>query len=173
METIWILQKATAMGNWWLAASLWQSTCSCITSCAEVFWQNVKSLRWLSLSIAQIWCPAISSFTKLKSPLKGKRFQTVNEIQESMTGQLMVIPTKDFAESFEQWKRCWENCVRFQGAYFEGDWGVIILCTMFIVSWNFFNKCLYFSLYMARYFLDKSHIFSSCYLNCKCNEGNR
>ena len=60
-------------------------------------------------------------FTKLKSPLKGKRFQTVNEIQESMTGQLMVIPTKDFAESFEQWKRCWENCVRFQGAYFEGD----------------------------------------------------
>ena len=29
-------------------------------------------------------------FPKLKSPLKGKRFQTVNEIQENTTGKLMV-----------------------------------------------------------------------------------
>ena len=27
-----------------------------------------------------------------------------------------------------------ENCVRSQGAYFEGDWGVIVLCTVFPVS---------------------------------------
>ena len=39
-------------------------------------------------------------FPKLKSPLKGKRFQTMNEIQDKMMGQLMVIPTKDFAECF-------------------------------------------------------------------------
>ena len=30
-------------------------------------------------------------FPKLKSPLKGERFQTVDEIQENMTGQLMAI----------------------------------------------------------------------------------
>ena len=30
-------------------------------------------------------------FPKLKSPLKGKKFQTVHEIQENMMGQLMVI----------------------------------------------------------------------------------
>ena len=28
----------------------------------------------------------------------------------------------------------WENCVRPQDTYFEGDWGVIVLCTMFLVS---------------------------------------
>ena len=28
----------------------------------------------------------------------------------------------------------WENCVRLQGAYFEGDWGIIVLRTMFLVS---------------------------------------
>ena len=27
-----------------------------------------------------------------------------------------------------------ENCVRSQGACFEGDWGVIVLCTVFLVS---------------------------------------
>ena len=37
METTWTIQKAAAMGNWWLAASLWQHTCSCIMSCAEIF----------------------------------------------------------------------------------------------------------------------------------------
>ena len=30
-------------------------------------------------------------FPKLKSPLKGKRFQTINEIQENTARQLMVI----------------------------------------------------------------------------------
>ena len=66
---------------------------------------------------------------KLKSPLKGKRFQTISEIQESMTGQLMATG----------------RTVKSQGACFEGDWGVIIPCTMFPVSCIFFNKCLYFS----------------------------
>ena len=28
----------------------------------------------------------------------------------------------------------WENCVRSQRAYFEGDWGIIVLCTVFLVS---------------------------------------
>ena len=60
-------------------------------------------------------------FPKLKSPLKGNRFQTMDEIQENTTGQLMEIRTNDFAEYFEPWKRLRENCVRSQGAYFEGD----------------------------------------------------
>ena len=94
-------------------------------------------------------------FLKLKLSLKGKRFQTVSEIQKTMMQQLMTIPTKDFAESFEQWKRHRENCVRSQGAYFEGDRGIIILCTMFLVSCIFFNKCLYFSYYMAGYIVDR------------------
>ena len=40
-------------------------------------------------------------FPKLKSPLKGKRFQAVNDIQENIMGQLMAIPTQDFATCFE------------------------------------------------------------------------
>ena len=58
-------------------------------------------------------------FPKLKSPLKGKRFQTVDKIQENTTGQLMAIG-----------RTVWGP----KGAYFEGDWGVIVLCTMFLVS---------------------------------------
>ena len=70
-------------------------------------------------------------FPKLKSPLKGKRFQTVSEIQKNSTGQLANGDR--------------ENCVRSQGSYPEGDWDVIVLCTVFLVSRIFFNKSLYFS----------------------------
>ena len=51
----------------------------------------------------------------------------------------------------------WENCMRSQGAYVEGDWGVIVLCTMFLISCIFFNICLYFSYYMSGYLLDRPH----------------
>ena len=58
----------------------------------RVFWWNIKSPRWLSFPIAQIRHPVTSGFSqKLKLPLKGKRFQTFNEIQENTTAQLMVI----------------------------------------------------------------------------------
>ena len=37
METIWVIQKATSMDNWWLAASSWQCACSCIMSRVAFF----------------------------------------------------------------------------------------------------------------------------------------
>ena len=91
VKTIQMIQKATAMGNWWLTASSWQCAHSCITSRAEIFAKH---------QITQVTQPSYSPyltswdfwlFLKLKSPLKGKRFPTINEIQGNMKGQLMVI----------------------------------------------------------------------------------
>ena len=81
-------------------------------------------------------------FPKLKSPLKGKRFQTINEIQKNMTGKLMAIPVKDFCGVFGtveetlgelcEVPRCllW----RWLRHYFP----------MYSVSCIFFSNCLYF-----------------------------
>ena len=89
-ETIWMIQKAPAMGNWWLAASTQQSTHSHITSFAEILVKH---------QITQVTQPYYSPdfapwdfwiFPKLKSPLKGKRFQTIDETQENRTGQPMA-----------------------------------------------------------------------------------
>jgi hypothetical protein len=54
-------------------------------------------------------------------PLKGRRFQTANEIKENATRQLMAIPKNEFSDYFEKWKERCDKCVRFQGEYFEGD----------------------------------------------------
>ena len=48
--------------------------------------QMIQPLHSPDLVLCNFWL-----FPKPKSPLKGKRFQTVNEIQENTTGQLMVI----------------------------------------------------------------------------------
>ena len=32
----------------------------------------------------------------------------------------------------------WENCVRSQGAYFEGDWGVIVQCFLYLQEMSLF-----------------------------------
>ena len=86
-----MIQKATAMGTWWLVASSRQHACSRITSHAEFLaklqiTQVTQPLYTPDLAPYDFWL-----FSKLKSPLKGKRFQIVNEIQENTTRQLMAI----------------------------------------------------------------------------------
>ena len=59
-------------------------------------------------------------FPKLKSPLKGKRFQTIDEIQENTTGQLMAIG-----------RTVWGPKV----PTLKGTWGVsYIQCFLYLVS---------------------------------------
>ena len=65
------------------------------------------SLKVCRTPTAQIWHLVASAFfPKLKPPLKGKRFQTIDEIQEKY----------NWAAYSD-----WENCVKSLGAYFEGD----------------------------------------------------
>ena len=117
METIWMIQKATTVGNWWLAASSWQPAQSCITSCAAL-WQ-ITPIRD-------------------SAPLQ-PRFDALWPL---------VVPHTKITFEREEISDCWwdsgkyeraadgdgENCVRSQGSYFEGDWSIIVLCTMFLIS---------------------------------------
>ena len=157
-ETIPMIQKATSMGNWSLAASSQQHTCSCIMSHAEFFGE-------------------MSNHPVGSAPLQS-RFGVL---------QLLTFPKAKITFEREEISDCqwdsgkyyrasdgnWENCVRSHGAYFEGDWGVIVLYTMFLVSCMLFNKCLYFSYYMAGYLLDRPYgyiiyITYKMYINFLC-----
>ena len=91
METIGLIQTWATMGNWWSAASLWQCTRSWIMSGAEFFGKTPNKPGGSALLLPRFGALDFWLFPKLKSPLKGKRFQTINEIQENTTGQLMVI----------------------------------------------------------------------------------
>ena len=139
-ETILMIQKAAAIGNWWLAALSRQCIHSCITSHAEFFGKTSNHQVTQHLPIAQISALWLLAFPKIK--ITFERGEISDHWWDS--GKYSRAADGD-----------WENCVRSQDAYFEGDWGNIVLCIMFLTSCVFFNKCLYFSSYLAGYFVDR------------------
>ena len=87
-ETIRMIQKAMTMDLWWLAASSWQCEHSCITSHAEFFGET-SNHPGDSVPLQPIFGTLqLLAFPKTKITL-GNKFQTISEIQETMTGQLM------------------------------------------------------------------------------------
>ena len=85
-ETIQMIQKAEAMGNWWLAASSRQCSCSRITSCAEFFSETSNHPGDSAPHSPDLAPWKFLLFPKLKSSLKGKGFQTSNEIRKIQQG---------------------------------------------------------------------------------------
>ena len=90
-EAMWMTQKATAMDNWWLAASSWQCACSCIMSCVQVFVKTSSHPGDSVPSQPRFGALCLLAFPKTKITLKRKKFQTIDENQENTMGQLMVM----------------------------------------------------------------------------------
>ena len=89
MESIWMIQKAAALGSWWLAASSRQCTHLCHLSCSFFVKHDITQVTQPPYSPDLVSCD-FRLFPKLKSPLKGNIFQTISEIQENAVGQLMA-----------------------------------------------------------------------------------
>ena len=78
-------------------------------------------------------------FPKLNSPLRGERFQTIDEIQENTTGQMMATGRTVWGPKEPTLKGLRRHCPVYN-----------VSCILYL-----FNKCLYFSYYMAGYLLDR------------------
>ena len=85
----------------------------------RVLWWNIKSLGWLSSSTAQILCHGTSGFSQIKITFEKEGISGYQWDSGKYKGAADVI---------------WKNYVRSQGAYFEKDWGIIVLCSKFLVS---------------------------------------
>ena len=60
-------------------------------------------------------------FPKLKRPMKGRRYATIEEIKAASKKQLNKITKNNFLKCFEDWKKRWHKCKIPDGDYFEGD----------------------------------------------------
>jgi len=59
-------------------------------------------------------------FPELKSTLKGRRFNTFDEIQKNSTKEFAILK-EAFQKTIRSWQKRWERCVASEGNYFEGD----------------------------------------------------
>jgi hypothetical protein len=55
-------------------------------------------------------------FPKIKLKLKGRRFDTL-EIQAESQRVLDTLIEKDFQETFQKWRRQWDQCLHVGGNY--------------------------------------------------------
>ena len=124
METIQMIQKATAMGNWWLAVSSWKCAHWGIMSPVD-FYGRISNQSGDSVPLY----PRFGTLQLLPFPKTKITFK-----REGISDQGWDSGKSNGATDGD-----WENYVRSQGAYFEGNWGVIVLCTMSLASCIFFS----------------------------------
>jgi len=60
-------------------------------------------------------------FDRLKEPLRGIRFESVEAIKQKSLEALMAIQKIDFQKCFEEWIKRWHKCIKADGDYFERD----------------------------------------------------
>ena len=58
-------------------------------------------------------------FPKLKLPLRGTRFQSIEDVKENSRRELKSIPENAFEKCFDDWIIRWHKCIILGGAYFE------------------------------------------------------
>ena len=139
VETNQMIQKATAVGNQWLAGSSWQRVCSCSMSFMQSFFAKHQITQVTQPCYSPDLVPCGFSLPKTKITFE----------KEEISDHWWDSEKYSKAANGD-----WETCVRSQDACFEGDWGITVLCTMLLVSCIFFNECLYFSCYVTGYILD-------------------
>ncbi|GFV31881.1 HTH_48 domain-containing protein [Trichonephila clavipes] len=63
----------------------------------------------------------VRSDRRLTNHLKGRHFETPENIQTAVTDQLKAIQISVFHQCYEEWKKRLQRCVASEGSYFEGD----------------------------------------------------
>jgi hypothetical protein len=59
----------------------------------------------------------------MKLKLKGRRFDSIEEIQTESQDVMKTLTRNDFQQCFRSWKSLWNRCINAEGDYFEGDGG--------------------------------------------------
>jgi hypothetical protein len=57
-------------------------------------------------------------FTKMKLKLKGRRFDTIEDIQADSPRVLDTLTEKDLQEAFQKRRKRWDRCLHAGGNYF-------------------------------------------------------
>ena len=139
-ETNQVIQKVTAISNWWLVVSLRQHTHSYIMSHAEFFSKTSNypgDSAPLQPRFGALW---LLAFPKTKITFEREEISDRSLMRFSKTRH-------------GSWWQLGELCEVSRWLLWKG---LKCHCPMYEVSCIFFNKCLYFSYYMAGYFQDST-----------------
>ena len=58
-------------------------------------------------------------FPKIKKNLKGKRFESKEELLDALQAELSKVKSEDFHQCFATWFERMKKCIKVSGSYFE------------------------------------------------------
>ena len=160
METIWMIQKTAAMGNWWLAASSWQCAHSCIMSCADFFCETSNHPGDSAPQQPRFGALRLLAFSKTEITFEREEISDHRWDSGKYDRVADGDSNKGFCRVFWTVEKKLEELCEVPRCLLWG--GLRHHCPMYNVSCilYFFNKHFYFSQDMAGYFLDRPHISS-------------
>jgi hypothetical protein len=62
-------------------------------------------------------------FPKMKLKLKGRCFESIEEIQAELQDVMKMLTQNDFQQCCRSWKSHRDRCINAEGDYLEGDGG--------------------------------------------------
>ena len=65
-------------------------------------------------------------FPKFKMTMKGKSFESIQDVEAVTTVQLKTLTKEDFQNCFRMWQEWWDKCVRSKRGVFWG--GLLTMC---------------------------------------------
>ena len=87
------------------------------------FWLP-KTLQWFSTPYSPDQAPCdFFLFRKMKLRLKGRRFDTTEEIHVETQEVIDTLTFENFQECIKSWQTRRDRCIHTQADYFEGDGG--------------------------------------------------
>ncbi|KYN16157.1 hypothetical protein ALC57_11589 [Trachymyrmex cornetzi] len=97
----------------------------CINFCVKNGIKCSKTLEMLTVAYGESTLSKglqlVTKHGKLKRPMKGRRFATIEEIKAASLEELKAIPKSAFQKCFDDWKKRWHKCIVSERDYFEGD----------------------------------------------------
>jgi transposase len=64
-------------------------------------------------------------FSRLKGKVRGRRFQSTEEIITATREAVRDLPANMFQQCFQQLYQSWQTCIAAKGGYFEGGCGYV------------------------------------------------
>ncbi|KOC62943.1 Putative uncharacterized protein FLJ37770, partial [Habropoda laboriosa] len=113
-----VLRVRPAMASTW---KLHHDNAPCHTALLVQEWQAKHNLLTLphppySPDLAP---PDFFLFPRLKRQMKGRRFDTIETVQEAVTRGLRSIPVENFQQAYANWQTRYTKCINSGGCYFE------------------------------------------------------
>jgi len=99
---------------------------------------------------------------KVKVIMKGKRFESIQDVEAATTAQLKTLMKENFQNCFRKWQKLWDKCVQSEGEYFEGDkWQCVFYRNNFFLN---IHCIFYHTAYCLYSYQNEIFWFSSIYI---------